>query len=446
MSKVSYETFVDYVNELVESGVLKTSKIFGYKKTFRDVLFENGFYRVNGKALYITSVIDNEEYCFTNGKFKRHLESIGMDEKQYISKCGIRLPNGYALTFICNGKNVRSVLLGMNGGERLYFIYRSIMTSVSYDHRKLMLYYGLSKSDAREVERRTHNKQSKGLKGDKNGSFGKRGLSANCFRPFIDSVDPKGDYSEFLRGKNKQMILKWASDNDIDETSFECLKFLYYSMVFRCVHKKKGEEYKTRFRLETVKQGVYMFNREKSLRAYDPRNFLEYNKQLVKLHGSDEDKSAFDKLLEVGEYGKIMSLCFSFKELYYSGRYTYKSRQYGTFRLRSKLEKGFAYIADRLEIVSNIEYENTKIPYNDGSKNRLYYVDFTLILSDGTKVLVEVKPYSQCIIPEGLVLLKKDAAEKYASENGYIYTFVTEKDMKYDLVAKKLRSLQSNRT
>jgi hypothetical protein len=63
------------------------------------------------------------------------------------------------------------------------------------------------------------------------------------------------------------------------------------------------------------------------------------------------------------------------------------------------------------------------------------------LLTSGKRILVEVKPYKQCIIPEGEILLKKKVAEEYASKNNCIYAFITEKDMKYGLVRKKLQSL-----
>ena len=41
--------------------------------------------------------------------------------------------------------------------------------------------------------------------------------------------NPQKAYSNFLKKQNKILILRWASDNNIDETSFKKIKFLYYS-------------------------------------------------------------------------------------------------------------------------------------------------------------------------------------------------------------------------
>ena len=73
----------------------------------------------------------------------------------------------------------------------------------------------------------------------------------------------------------------------------------------------------------------------------------------------------------------------------------------------------------------NYNYEKHRIPYRDcDGKDRIYIVDFS---NDEKKELIEVKPYS--LKSEKNNLLKKEAAEKWANENGYEYFIVTEIDV-----------------
>jgi hypothetical protein len=443
MRGVPYDTFAKYVAALEEDGVLVRRHLFGYKKTFRGILLDKNLgHKTKSGAIYVKSVLDGREYCLANGKFKRHLISSGIDEWHYLKKCGVSLPIGYALSFKCDGKKVRNIILARKNGDALFFMYRSIVTSVSSDYRKLMLLYGLSNVEAKRTALENHTERSKGYTGERNNSYGKRGLNANCFRPFLGTTDPKEQYSRLLRERNKVLILRWASDNNIDETSFERIRFLYYSGIFRRIHRTMGEKYKDKFNLDSVDQGIYLYNKEKSLRCYDPKNFLEFNSHLVNLYGNEEDKLNLSLFLKGGEYDKIMSLALPLKNFYqYGKRFRYRSAKHGLFLLKSKLEKGFVRLVDKLDIAVSIKYENVRLPYFDGFKNRTYWIDFEIFLADGRRVLVEVKPYHLCIIPEGEILAKKVAAEKYAARQcNCKYIFATEKDLKYDLVRKKLQS------
>jgi hypothetical protein len=441
MSGVSFDVFCSHVDRLCKCGVLKKSVGFGYKKTFRDWLIEAHLGYTKDRATYVKSILDGKEYCLTNGKFKEHLTRQGTDEIGYLQKCGICLPIGYVWKVGVHGKDMKQHLFEMEDGASLYFSYRSVMTSVTSDFKKLMLLYGITEAEARSISDRQHIRRSERVLGKKNNSYGKRGLDANCFRPFLGG-NPREEYSLHLRERNKFLILRWASDNDIDETSFENLKFLYYSSVFTRLHQRKGDEYKNILGLETVEQGVFLFNREKSLQCYNPKNSIEYCSGLVRDLGNDEDRENFERFLDAGEYDKIVSLCYALRGLTgWKRRVVYHSTRFGDFSLRSKLEKGFAYLVDRIGSVVSLRYENIHIPYFDGTKNKTYYVDFEVVMDDGRKVLVEVKPYSQCVIPEGDVLYKKEAAETYAGKNGYVYAFFTEKDMRYEYIRKKLQSL-----
>lgn len=441
MSKgVTFEEFSSNVKLLEENNIIKKTYIYGYKKTFKDFIIDNKLGYKKGKSVYLKSHIDNNEYCLTNGAFKRHLDKNNLSEIDYLLKSEADVPMGFKQTFNIDGKNIKKYFID-NYNIELYKIYRSILTSVSSDYKKLMLYYGISKQEAKNISLKSFNKRSKGLSGKNNGSYGKTGLNANCYKPFINTESPKENYSKFLKEKNKILILKWASDNNIDETSFETIKFKYYSSVFKNIHLLKGQEYLNNSSIDiSTEQAIYLYNKEKSLSNYSAKNFIEYNTAIINRCGTKDDIILFNKLLKNKDYNGIMSLCCSVKNINEWGkRVYYKSNKYGDFALRSKLEKGFVFIADRLDIINDIKSESIRIPYNNG-KSKIYIIDFEISLNNGKKILIEVKPYKQCVIPEGDILLKKEAAELYAKKHKYKYMFITEKDMKYEYIRKKLQS------
>jgi len=438
--KISYDEFLEHITFLENNNILSKDYVYGYKKSFKDFILDNNLGYKKNNCIYILSVIDNIEYCFTNGKFKIHLCANNISEIEYIKMCNIVVPSGYVFNIKCDGKNVKSYFNSFSNGDKLFYSYRVVLSSVSWDYKKLMLFYGIPEYKAKEIADKKSYNQSMVTRGKRNNSFGKRGMNANCFKPFIGSEDPLLEYSNFLKSKNKILILKWASDNDVDESCFEKLKFIYYSEIFKKIHIKKGEEYQSNFNLEAIEQGVYLYNKEKSIKNYNSENFIEYNTNLINLFGNKNDKEYFNKCLDNKEYEKIMSLCLSLKSISNWGkRVYYNSKKYGNFSLRSKLEKGFIFIVDKLENIESIKYENIHIPYFN-LKNKTYYIDFEIILDNGKKFLIEVKPYNQCVIPEGEILLKKEAAEQYSEQHSYIYLFITEKDMKYELIRKKLFS------
>jgi len=445
VSILPYERFESYVKTLARRGILERQQTFGYRRGFADCLSNAGVLVSRGKAVYVRSVLDGNEYCYSNGRFKRHLQGNGMTEQQYAVKIGVRLPVSYVLRRGWPAARAKDYVTALEGGDELWFMYRSALASVRSDYRKLMLWYGIEESEARKIASASHEKRSRRIRGKLNPSFGKKGLRALCFRPFLQDADPAGTFGAMLRERDKVMILRWAADNDIDETVYERVRFLYYSMMFKAIHRAKGEEWQERFGCESVEQGIMLWNREKSLQCYDPRNFVEYNRHLVEANGGEADKATFKRLLREEKYDAIMSLGASLRENDgpgWAGRCCHSSEKYGEFVLRSKLEKGFIYIVDRLPCVRSVAYESVRISYMDGDRERTYVVDFEVVMAGGTKLLVEVKPFAQCVLPEGEVLAKKLAAESYGEQFGYRYLFVTERDMKYDLLRKKLQSVQ----
>ncbi len=82
------------------------------------------------------------------------------------------------------------------------------------------------------------------------------------------------------------------------------------------------------------------------------------------------------------------------------------------------------------DIVS-VAYEKLYIPYLSNVKTgkmRRYYPDFVIEWADGRKEIIEVKPFAKLTSPS--VVKKGMAAVKYAVQNGMVYKYQTEKDLK----------------
>lgn len=247
----------------------------------------------------------------------------------------------------------------------------------------------------------------------------------------------------YKRKKKKEIaILKWANDNDVDLLDFGEIKKLYYSLIFKKITGIKGKEYKEIYNLNTLEQGVFKHRSEKSKSSYDPKNFYKHSLNVIYNSGNKSDISFFENnnLSYKEIHNLAMNIATRDSSAYFK-RFKYYSTKFGEFNLRSKLEKGFLFIADRLDGVKNIEYETVKIRY---SNNRLYTIDF-MVETDNSKFLVEVKPYSQYIIPEGLILDKKIAAEKFVknSKEFSAYIFITEKDVRYGRIKEKFNISKS---
>jgi|APCry1669192010_1035390.scaffolds.fasta_scaffold00505_15 hypothetical protein len=90
-----------------------------------------------------------------------------------------------------------------------------------------------------------------------------------------------------------------------------------------------------------------------------------------------------------------------------------------------------------------VQYEKIRIPYvNESGVERIYIVDF---LDELNKRLFEIKPKSNRHTPNNM--LKEQAAKKWASQNGYSYTIITDeyfyinaKKIDYNLYDPKLKA------
>jgi hypothetical protein len=445
--KSSYNEFVNDLKLLEENNILVKEQIFGYKKKFRDVLVDNNLAYFKLKSYYIKSIIDNKEYCITNGQFNKHITKNNMTEFEYLEKCNIFVPIGYKfINKYTSMKQIKAELLLLENGNNLYYTLRSVFGSVSYNYEKLMLFYGISEDEAKEISNKKIKKISDRTSGEGNCNYGKKGLNANCYKPFLKYEDPKAEMRKIMSKKRRNMILKWASNNEIDIVNFKELQFLYYSTMFKKIYMKKGEEYKNIYNLETIEQGIYLFRKQQGIKCYNPKNFFNHYNKVITLYGNEYDKAELVDFIKNEDYQSIVNLGVFIQigrpqKRHYGQICEYESL-FGYYKLKSKLEKRFVQFIEKLDFIQEMHYENIRIPYIDEEKNkqRKYYVDFEIILNNGNKFLIEVKPYCLCVIPEGLILYKKKAAEDYALQHNYKYLFMTEKDFKDDLIRKRLSS------
>lgn len=127
---------------------------------------------------------------------------------------------------------------------------------------------------------------------------------------------------------------------------------------------------------------------------------------------------------------------------------TKKYRGIGPIIYRSSWEKKFCIYCERQPNIQWWSSESIAIKYLhalDG-KYHTYYPDFLVHLTDGTTIIVEVKPKAQLIKPKPpkkitpktmksykwihdtwvTNMCKKDAAEQFAKARGWSYLLVTE--------------------
>jgi bifunctional DNA-binding transcriptional regulator/antitoxin component of YhaV-PrlF toxin-antitoxin module len=95
-----------------------------------------------------------------------------------------------------------------------------------------------------------------------------------------------------------------------------------------------------------------------------------------------------------------------------------------------------------LEVTDNVEKwssEQIVIPYRIRGELHMYHTDFTVILKDGRKFIIEIKPIDMVPMNESAIrrspemyknACKWKAALEYAKKNGYIFKVVTEDGIK----------------
>ena len=97
---------------------------------------------------------------------------------------------------------------------------------------------------------------------------------------------------------------------------------------------------------------------------------------------------------------------------------------------RSSWEKHFMRYCDLSDKIKSWGTEPFPIKYISPKDNQVhrYFVDFVLIMEDGSKHLIEIKPKSQMKMPVNLA--KWEAAEMYCRQIGATFSVVTEVHLK----------------
>ena len=109
---------------------------------------------------------------------------------------------------------------------------------------------------------------------------------------------------------------------------------------------------------------------------------------------------------------------------------------------RSGLEYKFMELFENSNKISKWASEPIKIPYYSRLDKKMmnYYPDYIIEMSNGKKIIVEIKPANQTVKPksEDSLWLKQSwvknidkwmAAKKFASEHNMGFTILTEKDL-----------------
>lgn len=109
---------------------------------------------------------------------------------------------------------------------------------------------------------------------------------------------------------------------------------------------------------------------------------------------------------------------------------------------RSGLEYKFMELFENSKKISKWASEPIKIPYYSRLDKKMmnYYPDYIIEMSNGKKIIVEIKPSNQTVKPksEDSLWLKQSwvknidkwmAAKKFASEHNMGFTILTEKDL-----------------
>jgi len=97
---------------------------------------------------------------------------------------------------------------------------------------------------------------------------------------------------------------------------------------------------------------------------------------------------------------------------------------------RSSWEEVFMKYCDQSPKVKTWGTEPFPIKYISPKDNKIhrYYIDFVLLMEDGSKHLIEIKPKNQCQMPVNLA--KWEAATDYCKQIGATFSVVTEVELK----------------
>ena len=138
----------------------------------------------------------------------------------------------------------------------------------------------------------------------------------------------------------------------------------------------------------------------------------------------------------------------------YHGKYKvvnpqkYSGVDVNNIKYKSLLERRFMKFLDLSGNVQNWCYEGIIVPYVCGTDNKLhrYFPDFLVLFTDGRRVLVEIKPQSECSAPKKRKrktrryltecftycknMSKWAAAEHFCKKRGWEFKIVTDAQLK----------------
>ena len=112
-----------------------------------------------------------------------------------------------------------------------------------------------------------------------------------------------------------------------------------------------------------------------------------------------------------------------------SGKYM-STKNKKIFYYRSSYELIAMQIFEQMSNILKYEYETLSIPYED-KKGFIHNTipDFVVYYTDGSKEIIEVKPEFKIKKDVDNTVLKLDVMKKYAKENGYAFSILTEKEL-----------------
>lgn len=99
-------------------------------------------------------------------------------------------------------------------------------------------------------------------------------------------------------------------------------------------------------------------------------------------------------------------------------------------KYRSSWELSFCRLLDKADIVKSWEFEQFFIKYYFAGRKRTYIVDFFVVLQDGKKFLIEIKPltfFNKAMADKGgMNWFKWEAAMAFAANHNYAFKVLTE--------------------
>jgi hypothetical protein len=130
---------------------------------------------------------------------------------------------------------------------------------------------------------------------------------------------------------------------------------------------------------------------------------------------------------------------------------SFDSKGKAGIKYRSSWEHKFMKFCDYNDNIIKVNSEGVVIPYISPVDNKYhrYYMDFIVETADSRIILIEIKPYSQCIPPKppkndtdksrlsfqkaimtyAVNQAKWEAAGLYAEERGWMFKIITEKEL-----------------